>query len=61
MDASTQWNHAGMAGVPTGLNMAGVAGVLQIRGTPGSPELLAGLRVMEAAALVELRKRWKTK
>ena len=50
-----------MAGIPTGLDMAGVAGVLQIRGTAGSRELLGELRVMEAAALSELRKRWKTK
>lgn len=61
MDCSTQWRHAGMAGIPTGLDMAGVAGVLQIRGTAGSRELLGELRVMEAAALSELRKRWKTK
>lgn len=55
-DLSTQWRmgHAG----PIGLDYAAIPAVLQLRRTPRAewPELFSDLRIMEAAALEEMRK-----
>lgn len=48
----TQWLHAGLAGVMTGLNYAGVQAWLQIFIKPGErASIMRGLQVMERAAL----------
>lgn len=41
----TQWHRAGMDGSPTGLDYAGVAAAMQLRGDP--PRLFDDLQVME--------------
>lgn len=51
----TQWRYAGMAGVPTGLDYAGVHAALQLGGAPEAErtQWFALLRSMEAATLDE--------
>ncbi len=57
----TQWRHAGMAGLPTGLDYAAIEPALRLMGMAPSPQLFADLRVMEDAALVALHERWRRK
>ena len=45
----TQWQRAGMAGVPTGLNYAGVEAVMRPRGDP--PALFDDIQVLERVFL----------
>lgn len=51
----TQWRYAGMDGVPTGLDYAGVRAALVLQRTPRAtrPEWFALLQHMEAATLDE--------
>lgn len=49
--SQTQWRFAGMAGVPTGLDMAGVRATCAFLDKAPSRDLLERLRVMEAEAL----------
>ncbi|MDH0049629.1 DUF1799 domain-containing protein [Comamonas terrigena] len=54
----TQWLYAGMAGVQTGLNYAGVQAWLQIFIKPGErPAIMRGLQLMERAALDAMNER----
>ena len=48
----TQWRHAGMGGVRTGLDYAAVESVVRMTGRiDAAAELFAGVRVMEHAAM----------
>lgn len=47
----TQWQRAGMSGIPTGLDYAGVAAVAAMLGRRVGRGLFADLRTMENAAL----------
>ena len=47
----TQWRRAGMTGVPTGLDYAGVEAAARAVGVAWTGALLDQLRVMEHAAL----------
>jgi len=49
----TQWRYAGMAGLPTGLDYAGVAVVMERLGFDG--ETFGQLQIMEGAALAYWR------
>lgn len=49
--AGSQWRFAGMDGVPTGLDYAGVEAAARMSGIEMSATLFARLRVMEGAAL----------
>lgn len=49
--ADTQWRFAGMSGVRTGLDMAGVAVVAQALGMTLGRQLMLDLKTMERAAL----------
>lgn len=49
--ADTQWRHAGLAGVPVGLDLAGVAAACRFVGVAPTADLLGRLRVLERAAL----------
>ena len=53
----TQWRHAGMAGVRTGLDYAAIDVALGARGEAWTPELLDGIQAMEAAVIEEDAKR----
>lgn len=54
----TQWLYAGMAGVQTGLNYAGVQAWLQIFIKPGERQaIMRGLQLMERAALDAMHER----
>ena len=52
--ASTQWRHAGMAGVAVGLDYAGVEAVARALELGWTAGLLDKLRTLEAAALAAL-------
>lgn len=57
---ATQWRTAGMGGIRTGLDYAGVRAVCEFMGEAPSAELLDDILTMEAAALgvwAEERKR----
>ena len=54
--AATQWHFAGMGGTPTGLDYPGIEAAARMTGAEMSPELFAGIRVMERAALAETGK-----
>ena len=54
----TQWQRAGMAGVPTGLNYAGVEAVMRPRGDP--PALFDDIQVLERVFLKILDDRAST-
>jgi hypothetical protein len=51
--AETQWRHAGMNGVPTGLDYAGVRAVMDLQAIPRAdrPGLFADLQTLEQAHL----------
>ena len=49
--AGTQWRRAGMTGVPTGLDYAGVEAAARAVGVAWTGALLEQLRIMESAAL----------
>ncbi|MBF0165192.1 MAG: DUF1799 domain-containing protein [Magnetococcales bacterium] len=48
---ATQWRLAGMDGIPTGLDYAGVEAAARMSGVALTPELFAGVRIMESAAM----------
>ncbi|MEO5341098.1 MAG: DUF1799 domain-containing protein [Magnetococcus sp. MYC-9] len=48
---ATQWRHAGMDGMPTGLDYAGVEAAARMAAIPLTPTLFRDLQTMEAAAL----------
>ena len=49
--AGTQWRRAGMTGVPTGLDYAGVEAAARALGIDWTEELLRKIGVMERAAI----------
>ncbi len=49
--AGTQWRRAGMTGVPTGLDYAGVEAAARAVGVEWTGALLDRLRIMEHAAI----------
>lgn len=49
--SATQWRRAGMSGIPTGLDYAGVAIVARAQGVALEDALFEDLQLMEAAAL----------
>ena len=51
----TQWHRAGMDGTPTGLDYAGVAAAMQIRGDP--PRLFDDIQILEREFLDIMSKR----
>lgn len=51
---TTQWNHAGMNGVITGLNYQALPVVLELSASSLTPAQFEGLQMMELAALAEL-------
>lgn len=55
----TQWRLAGMSGLPTGLDYAGVEAAARMAGIEMSEDLFGRLRVMERAALAEMTSRHK--
>lgn len=46
--AETQWRHAGMNGVPTGLDYAGVRALLDLWPLPAAPDPQAALQALFA-------------
>lgn len=59
LSLETQWRHAGMAGVPTGIDYAALPVAAAALGQELTRERLAELRDMEAAALRVFAARWK--
>ena len=55
--ADTQWRRAGLTGVPTGLDYAAVPPIAGMLGIPADGDLLARLRILEAAALAAMLER----
>lgn len=55
LSLATQWRRAGADGAPVGLDYPAVPVVAQLLGVPADADLLARLRVMEAAALSVMR------
>lgn len=55
--SGTQWRLAGMSGVPTGLDYAGVEAAARMAGIEMTEDLFGRLRVMERAALAEMMSR----
>lgn len=53
---STQWHRAGMAGEQVGLDYAAMPVVAGMMGIPADADLLARIRVLEAEALVVIRR-----
>ena len=56
--SSTQWRRAGMAGIPTGLDYAGVRAAADALDVAWDRDLIGRLRTMERealAAMAELR------
>ena len=49
--AGTQWRRAGMTGIPTGLDYAGVEATARAQGIAWTADLLSKLRTMEHAAI----------
>lgn len=54
LSCETQWRRAGLAGVPTGLDYAGVTAAAKFMKIEPTPALFAKLRVIEAAAIEAL-------
>ncbi|MGH6879277.1 DUF1799 domain-containing protein [Hypericibacter sp.] len=52
LDAQTQWRHAGMSGIPTGLDYPGVRAAADMAGVTITPPLFEDLRGMEDEALL---------
>jgi hypothetical protein len=55
----TQWRHAGMTGVPTGLNYDGVRAVMDMQAIPPAdrPALFVDLQTLERAQLQVVHQR----
>lgn len=54
---ATQWNHAGMTGLRTGLHYPGVEAVLRLTvPTDRQKEVFQGIQIMERAALTVFSK-----
>jgi hypothetical protein len=53
---ATQWRLAGMSGIPTGMDYAGVQAAIALMGATPSPALFDELRDMEAGALKQFAK-----
>ena len=51
LGAETQWRTAGMSGIPTGLDYGAVSVVAAARGLALDAATMAGLKIMETAAL----------
>ena len=49
--AGTQWRRAGMTGIPTGLDYAGVEAAARALGAAWTADLLDKLKTMENAAI----------
>ena len=49
--SGTQWRRAGMTGIATGLDYAGVEAAARARGVPWTAQLLEKIRAMERAAI----------
>jgi hypothetical protein len=50
----TQWRHAGLSGMPSGLDYPGVEAAARMAAIDVTPDLFRRLRVMERAALAAL-------
>lgn len=57
----SQWRHAGMAGLPTGLDYDGVESAMRLMGEDSNPGLFADIQAMEQAALAVFAERFKSK
>ena len=55
--SATQWRFAGLDGAPTGLDYSGVEVAARMSGIEVTEPLLAGLRIMERAAIDEALER----
>jgi hypothetical protein len=52
--SATQWRHAGMTGVPTGLDYAGVEAAARMAGLQPTPDVFRDLRHLEAGIIEAL-------